>query len=180
MAAKYKIEPRTTGLSRSDVNQLNKIFDSISKDIKAGAAPAAAPKAAGDPPNYPAESIFITPAIGPPSASGGGGGSTSPAGPGFQFIPVVTSTTPYTIFGGDNWLILASATAGAAWIGNLPPAIGSLDMIIVKKMDANAHNVAVTPNGSDVIDGVNAALDITVQYDNVRLIDYASGAWATW
>ena len=59
-------------------------------------------------------------------------------------------------------------------------AAGSGNVAIIKKIDANAHNIAVTPNGSDTIDGVNAAVDIAIQWSVLRVVDAASGAWDAW
>lgn len=73
-----------------------------------------------------------------------------------------------------------SASSGADFVFNLPAATGSGNVAIIKKIDANAHNIAVTPNGSDTIDGVNAAVDIAIQWSVLRVVDAASGAWDTW
>ena len=70
-----------------------------------------------------------------------------------------------------------SASAGADFVFNLPAATGTGHVAVIKKMDPNAHNIAVTPNGTDTIDGVNAAVDVSIQYDTVTVCDYALGAW---
>jgi len=76
---------------------------------------------------------------------------------------------------------LANSSAGADFIFNLPVATGTGDALIVKKVDANAHNIAVTPNGTNTIDGVNAAVNLTTQWVPVlRLIDSTAGAWSVW
>jgi hypothetical protein len=210
VAGKYKIEIRD--LSRDSVNQLNKNFDKIEKDIaaKGGAAPA------------PALTLVRSPSgpvnLGGPIPStvedvtninkGGGSGTPGPVGPPGPPSPVFTdgvtiggngngtpiflieplaysvrstSTTPDAVTATDVF-IFASATAGADIIENLPAATGSGRILIFKKMDANAHNVVITPNGTDTIDGVNNATlsTLTIQYDALRLVDAASGAWAIW
>lgn len=77
-----------------------------------------------------------------------------------------------------NQFIPASAGAGADTILVLPKATGSTNLVIVKKMDANAHNIVVNPTGKDTIDGTNAADTITAQFNFVRYLDYLAGAWA--
>jgi hypothetical protein len=98
-----------------------------------------------------------------------------------QFIVVTIDNTfsPYTV-GATDELIAASAGAAAATVVNLPVATGSGRTLVVKKMDANAQNIAVTPSGTDTIDGANAAVNITLRWDKVRLVDLAAGAWGTW
>jgi hypothetical protein len=90
---------------------------------------------------------------------------------------VAVSTTPYNV-GASDQFIGASASAGSDTVINLPAATGSGRVIIVKKMDSNAHNIDVTPNGTDTIDGLNAADVIAVQYASVNYVDYGAGAWA--
>lgn len=74
-------------------------------------------------------------------------------------------------------LYLVSAGVSADFIFNLPPAIGSGNVGIVKKVDADAHSVQVTPNGTDTIDGENAAIPIADQWAYVKLCDAQAGAW---
>jgi hypothetical protein len=75
-------------------------------------------------------------------------------------------------------LYLANASVAAPFVFNLPAATGSGLVIVIKKMDSNAQNIAVTPNGTDTIDGVNAAVNITIQYDDITVCDIGTGAWA--
>lgn len=108
--------------------------------------------------------------------SGGGGG-------GLGTVAVVTepfSASPYmaTLSSSQTTLYLVSASASSDFIFNLPPATGSGEVAIIKKEDPNAHNIAVTPNGTDTIDGVNAPVDITIQYDTLSIADATVGAWA--
>ena len=76
-------------------------------------------------------------------------------------------------------LFLVSSGASADFIFNLPPAIGGGQVVVVKKMDANPFNVNIVPNGTDTIDGVNAQVVITTQYDTVTLCDALAGQWET-
>ena len=75
---------------------------------------------------------------------------------------------------------LEAAAAGADFVLNLPAASGGGNIVVVKKNDANAHNIAITPSGTDTIDGVNAAVNISLQNDALRLIDSGVGTWVIW
>jgi hypothetical protein len=89
------------------------------------------------------------------------------------------SASPYTILSKPGWLFLAaSASAGADFIANLPQALATGNVAVIKKMDANAHNIVVTPFGTDTIDGANAVDNISAQWAVNRYLDYAAGAWA--
>jgi hypothetical protein len=97
-----------------------------------------------------------------------------------QFIVVTVSAalSPYTV-GNTDEFIAASAGAAAATVIDLPAATASGRAIVIKKMDANAFNITVTPAGTDTIDG-NAVVNIAIQNDALRLVDLAAGAWGTW
>jgi hypothetical protein len=103
---------------------------------------------------------------------GGGGG-------GFTVTPTTTSVTPFTVPAGIG-LVAGSATAGFDQIINLPAATGSGRLIIFKKMDANPHDLVITPAGADTIDGSNVPVHISVQYDALNLADIAAGVWIIW
>jgi hypothetical protein len=64
--------------------------------------------------------------------------------------------------------------SASAMINNLPAASGSGNKVIFS--NKNTGEVALTPHGTDTINGVNAAWYI-YQYEGVELIDAASGAW---
>lgn len=106
-AGPYKIEPRT--LDRDSVNQLNKIFDKIAKDINSASGPAAAPAAAAAPsgPAAPAGAVNFTQA---PSVASAEAVSTNadvnpvsaqvaPQPGGVQPTPAVQFFVPITAFG---------------------------------------------------------------------------------
>ncbi len=96
-----------------------------------------------------------------------------------QFAPtnIDFSLSPYAIQSTDTF-IAASAGAGADTVVNLPAAVGSGRIVIVKKVDANPHNIAVTPVVvTDVIDGATGPDAITMQWAAVSYIDYLQGAW---
>jgi hypothetical protein len=140
-------------------------------------------------PTGPAGAIGPTGATGPAGATGASGpagatgatGPTGPAGGGASALVLVVVTnamSPYTAAAvTQSTFYLVAAGVAADTIFNLPVAAGSLIPIIVKKTDANAFNVVVTPNGTDTIDGVNAVQTITVQGDGLDLTDTGAGAW---
>ncbi len=74
--------------------------------------------------------------------------------------------------------LLSSGTA-ADQIAQLPAAVGTLDQKIIKKTDANAFNIDVTPYGTDTINGATGPMNITIQYDGLWLMDFAPGQWIT-
>lgn len=92
-------------------------------------------------------------------------------------IPVVTSASPYSVPVSQNTAIYASASLGADFTANLPPATGSGFIYILKKMDANAHNVIFDADGADLIDGLGT-YTLTTQYAAVWVQDIASLTWA--
>jgi hypothetical protein len=99
------------------------------------------------------------------------------------YSSIATSTTPYPVTATD-YFIQASASAGADIIVNLPTSVGPdpngrSRVLVIKKLDANPHNVVVTAAGADTIDGL-ATQTITLQYDSLRLWDGAAGAWSIW
>jgi len=107
----------------------------------------------------------------------------SPTG---QMLRVVLAfaTSPYNAVLNKNQITFfrVSSGSGADFVFNLPPATGSGDIAVIKKMDANAHNIAITPNPdtADTIDRVNAAVNITLQDDVLRIVDSAVGEWSKW
>src|SRR5215475_175029 len=93
-------------------------------------------------------------------------------------MPVAQGQSPYPV-GSNDTFIGASASATLATEVDLPQAVGSGRMLIIAKMDSNAHNVNVKPNGSDTING-GGTVGLTTQYDVVRLIDAATAIWIKW
>lgn len=86
-------------------------------------------------------------------------------------------STSYTILTTDVY-IRASALSGGDCTLNLPAASGNIGRsIVVKREDANAHNVLVHPNGSDTIDGVNSNYTMGIQYEEYAFTVGATGAW---
>lgn len=86
---------------------------------------------------------------------------------------VVTKTTTYTA--ADNELVLASASGGA-WALTLPaPSNGA--MVTVKKTDATANAVTVTPP-SGTIDGA-ANFPVVTQYQSATFVSDATNWFVT-
>jgi hypothetical protein len=108
------------------------------------------------------------------SATGGGASAA------MILMPLPFADSPYTAaLSADAWtLFMASSGASADFVFNLPAATGSGEVAVIKKMDGNAHNIAITPNGTDTIDGVNAVLNIVPQYATVTLVDSGEGTWS--
>jgi len=93
-------------------------------------------------------------------------------------MPVAQTQSPYTV-GSTDTHISASASASADTVIDLPQAVGSGRMLIISKMDSNVHNIVVTANGTDLINGA-ATVTLSSQYQVVRIIDAAVGAWIEW
>jgi hypothetical protein len=95
---------------------------------------------------------------------------------------LVFADSPYSANAGESTFYEAPASAGSDFTFNLPPATGSGQIIIVQKVDANAHNIVINPNGADTINGANSAVNstITLQYDVTRLRDSGVGTWFVW
>lgn len=94
----------------------------------------------------------------------------------FFVKPTNTATTPYAVAASDGF-VGGSATIGADQVVTLPAATGTGRLLYVKKMDANAHNVVLTPAGADTIDGAATYL-LTTQYQAVAVLDSASAVWS--
>ena len=82
--------------------------------------------------------------------------------------------SPYTAALGQAYACDAS---GGAVVINLPAATGSGKGIQIWKVDSSSNACSPAPNGSDAIDGANAAYNLTAQWAASRVEDYASGAW---
>jgi hypothetical protein len=106
-----------------------------------------------------------------PAAEGSGGSSSN-------FINVLVTTSTFNVPATGNYFIIANANANAVTI-NLPPATGSSHDIVVWAQDVT-HLVAISPNGTDTINGVNSNVDFDLQYDAVRTHDALATTWAIW
>lgn len=90
---------------------------------------------------------------------------------------VANSASPYSV-GTTDVILAVSAGASSATVIDLPAATTIGRALVVKKVDANAQNVAVTPAGSDSIDGTAAVYNISTQYAVVSLVVTVSGQWS--
>jgi hypothetical protein len=101
-------------------------------------------------------------------------GATKLNGAEYQTITSkVFSDSPYTVVATDRNIVY-DATSGASTI-NLPVATGSGRVLDISKKDS-VNLVTVTPNGADTIEGA-ATYVLMVQYQDITLLDSASGLW---
>lgn len=81
---------------------------------------------------------------------------------------ISVNSTPYTVIPtSGNTIYLVDATAGNITM-NFPSAIGSTAIYGVKKIDATANTVILTPDGAETIDGA-ATKTITAQWQVMNL-----------
>ena len=85
-----------------------------------------------------------------------------------------TIDSPYTMNAFDAAHLWNAG--GGDCVDNLIAATGSGKRIDIKKVDASAYTVTVTPSGADTIDGA-ADYVLSAQYESVTLLDAAPGAW---
>ena len=194
MAGKFRIEPRNH--SRELVEQINKQFDAIEASLK----PAFTPTPAATPAPSSSSNVNVTSGIAGTGVNQGlntdgvtmqGNGVDQPLavadsiasgaafGGSLGVVPLAFGFSPYSavLSSAQAKLFMCSADPGADFILNLPPAVGSGNVAVVEKADANAHNIAVTPNGTDTINGVNAPVNLASQFNTVRLVDVIAGQW---
>jgi hypothetical protein len=95
-----------------------------------------------------------------------------------SFILATATGAAYSV-GASEGFIAAASSAGADIAVNLPQAAGSGRALVIVKTDANAHNVVVTASGSDTINGA-ATVNLSSQYQALRIVDAAAGEWLEW
>jgi hypothetical protein len=84
---------------------------------------------------------------------------------------IVFADSPYTAAG--ETVILSDATNGNIVV-NLPTAASAIDRTYhIKKIDASANTITVTPNGVETIDGA-ATYVINVQYNSIQIVSDGS------
>jgi hypothetical protein len=95
----------------------------------------------------------------------------------------VAGATPVILAANDSVNIVDTATIGAAIAAALPAATA---LIVGRKItigdgsgDCVAHNITITPNTTDQIDGVNAPVVINKDYYLLTLTCVAAGKWVT-
>ena len=100
-----------------------------------------------------------------------------------QSTGIVTVTaTPYDVAEGVHTVLVDTATIAAASTINLPALTASRKSRSITIIDcssgAGTDNISVTPDGTDEIDGVNAAKDITIN-DGAMSVVTDGVAWFT-
>lgn len=76
----------------------------------------------------------------------------------------------------DDATILVDATGGAVTL-SLYPAGAFLSPVIVKKIDASANVVNVSPTGSDTLNGSGSSVTLTTQYETKTFAADGVSAW---
>jgi len=89
-------------------------------------------------------------------------------------VTKAVADSPYAAAATD-YTILCNAVGGAMVV-SLPAATGTGRILNVKKIDASAFTVTLTPNGAETIDGA-ASYIIAAQWVNITIQDGAAGAW---
>lgn len=89
-----------------------------------------------------------------------------------QAVRVVTTTDAAL---STDYVLACDATAGA-FAETLPVSSGSGRVLRIKKTDASVNAVTITAAGTDTIDDA-ATKVLSLQYQSVDVIDYASGKW---
>lgn len=90
---------------------------------------------------------------------------------------ITNASSPYAVAAMGNQFIAASAGVASDTIIDLFAAQGTGDLVTIKKIDANAFNIVVTPNGTDTIDGQTTDT-LTQQWESRTYLDYSAGKWA--
>ena len=91
-----------------------------------------------------------------------------------DMVTIDDTDTPYTVLATDGTIRCDCASGVVSVV--LPAATGSGRVLNVKKIDASANAVTVTPDGAETIDGETTQV-IDGQYDNMQIQDAAAGAW---
>lgn len=91
------------------------------------------------------------------------------------------TTTPVTIVKGDGFVLVDTVTINAAVAVSLPAAatMTGLSPVTIKDLTGGAasHNITITPNGSEKIDGLSS-IKITGNYGDFTLKPIATGGWS--
>lgn len=114
--------------------------------------------------------------------TGAGTLSLTVTGTGGFITPTVVTTcatgTPYTVLSGDVFILVTASGSGCAV--NMPVGTSVGRVVFVKKQDSNANPVSVTPNTTDTFDGANSAVPISIQYEELGFLNYATGSPNKW
>ena len=83
--------------------------------------------------------------------------------------------SPYALTTSTTQTVLVDASGGPVTV-TLPAVASSGLDISIKKTDASVNAATIDPNGAETVDGA-ATLDLTSQYESVRLADGSAGWW---
>lgn len=102
----------------------------------------------------------------------------------FNVQTVLPTQSPYHVLPTDEFIAAFDSASGDTVV-QLPPSPGPNNQgnarnLIIAKMDNFAHNIVVTPDGLDTIDGVNAPVLISAPQGVLRLTAVAPNAWKSW
>lgn len=104
------------------------------------------------------------------------GGSIASVGSGVLTLGVPASY-PYTVLVGDAQKVLLIDTSSARTV-NLPAATNAMTVYLKDSVgQADINNISVTPNGTDTIDGVNAAYKINSALSVAGFISDGVAGW---
>lgn len=93
----------------------------------------------------------------------------------------VTAVTPVVLAANDSVNVVDTATLGAPSAAALPAAtalmVGRRITLMDGSGDAAAHNIVITPNGAETINGVNSPYTISKNWGFVTLQCIVAGDW---
>lgn len=89
-------------------------------------------------------------------------------------ISALTTISSLTTLTSSNGYVLCNANAGA-FVVNLPAA-SARKRLHLKKIDASANAITVTPNGADTIQGA-ATYSLNTQYKSITIYSDGTSTW---
>lgn len=104
------------------------------------------------------------------------GGSVNAPGSGAVSANVISSY-PYTVLTSDAQKVLIIDTASARTL-NLPAASNSMFFMVKDGVgSAQTNNITIAPNGTDLIDGVNASITVRENHGSIGLVSDGVSKW---
>ena len=100
-----------------------------------------------------------------------------------ETVIVVMAATPYAVTGGNLFIGVQTTVIGGASVVNLPAAGAGLEGKVVHVVDVEGsggtNTIAITPDGTDTINSVNAAWDIVENFGVAKLqcTEYTTGTY---
>lgn len=92
----------------------------------------------------------------------------------YALTTVSDGTTPYTVLAADTFLAGNGSSGNVT--ANLPAALGDGKLYIFKNASAT-RTFTIHPSGTNTIEGVNADITLSLQYQTLAIVSTASGAW---